>query len=72
MLAPSTRRHPTPESPVMATLPLPPPEDVLTSLPAKLSADLFAKSRPVSLAVDQSLFLPGDPSATGLMKVPSK
>jgi CRP/FNR family cyclic AMP-dependent transcriptional regulator len=59
----------------MATLPPPPPEDMLSALPAKLSRDLFAKARPVSLAADQSLFLPGDPSDgcyridEGLLKV---
>jgi len=58
----------------MATLPSP-PEHLLSALPAKLSADLFAKSRTVSLAADQSLFLPGDPSDgcyrldEGLLKV---
>jgi CRP/FNR family cyclic AMP-dependent transcriptional regulator len=59
----------------MATLPPPPPTDLLSALPAKLSADLFAKARTLSLAADQSLFLPGDPSDgcyridEGLLKV---
>jgi CRP/FNR family transcriptional regulator, cyclic AMP receptor protein len=59
----------------MATLPAPPTKDMLAALPAKLSAELFAKARLVSLAADQSLFLPGDPSDgcyridEGLLKV---
>jgi CRP/FNR family transcriptional regulator, cyclic AMP receptor protein len=58
----------------MATQP-PPADDVLSALPAKLSADLFAKGRTISLAADQTLFLPGDPSDgcyrvdDGLLKV---
>jgi CRP-like cAMP-binding protein len=58
----------------MATLP-PPPEDMLSALPATLSADLFAQARTVSLTADQTLFLPGDPSDgcyrldAGLLKV---
>jgi CRP-like cAMP-binding protein len=48
---------------------------MLSGLPAKLSTDLFAKARPLSLAAGQSLFLPGDPSDgcyridEGLLKV---
>ncbi len=59
----------------MATLPPPPNADVLSAIPAKLSSDLFAKARTLSLAADQSLFLPGDPSDgcyridEGLLKV---
>jgi CRP/FNR family transcriptional regulator, cyclic AMP receptor protein len=36
------------------------PTDVLSALPAELSARLFAKARPVSLAADETLFLAGD------------
>lgn len=37
-----------------------PPTDVLSALPAELSARLFAKARPVSLSADETLFLAGD------------
>jgi CRP-like cAMP-binding protein len=55
----------------------PPPrgDDVLSALPGKLFSKLFAKGRTVSLAADQTLFLPGDPSDgcyrldEGLLKV---
>src|SRR5258707_15038824 len=49
--------------------------NVLTGLPADLLGSLFAKGRPVSLASDQTLFLPGDPPEgcyrvdEGLLKV---
>lgn len=36
------------------------PSDVLSALPAALSAHLFAKARVVSLAADETLFLAGD------------
>src|SRR5437879_482192 len=38
-----------------------PAENVLTGLPADLLGSLFAKGRSLSLAGDQTLFLPGDP-----------
>jgi CRP/FNR family transcriptional regulator, cyclic AMP receptor protein len=38
-----------------------PSDNVLTGLPADLLGSLFAKGRSVSLAADQTLFLPGDP-----------
>jgi CRP/FNR family cyclic AMP-dependent transcriptional regulator len=34
--------------------------DVLSALPAELSARLFSKARPVSLSADETLFLAGD------------
>ncbi|HLH98963.1 MAG TPA: Crp/Fnr family transcriptional regulator [Xanthobacteraceae bacterium] len=58
----------------MASLPLP-SDNLLSALPTQLSADLFGKARTISLAADQSLFLPGDASDgcyrldTGLLKV---
>ena len=55
----------------------PPPhaDDMLSALPKKLFSELFAKGHAVSLATDQTLFLPGDPSDgcyrvdEGLLKV---
>lgn len=44
----------------MAKSPLP-PDNVLAALPAELQQGLFAKSRALSLAADQMLFLSGDP-----------
>jgi len=50
-------------------------DDVLSALPEKLFSELFAKGRTVSLAADQTLFLPGDASDgcyrldEGLLKV---
>lgn len=44
----------------MAKTPVPPPTDMLSALPAALSSRLFAKTRPVSLGADQTLFLAGD------------
>ncbi|MBX9777679.1 MAG: Crp/Fnr family transcriptional regulator [Xanthobacteraceae bacterium] len=38
----------------------PRPTDVLSALPAELSARLFSKARPVSLSADETLFLAGD------------
>jgi CRP-like cAMP-binding protein len=40
--------------------PPPRPTDVLSALPAQLSARLFAKARTVSLGADETLFLAGD------------
>lgn len=40
--------------------PLPAASNMLSALPAKLQAGLFAKARPVALAADQVLFLSGD------------
>jgi CRP/FNR family cyclic AMP-dependent transcriptional regulator len=40
--------------------PAPRPTDVLSALPAELSARLFSKARPVSLSADETLFLAGD------------
>ena len=40
--------------------PIPRPTDVLSALPAELSARLFAKARMVSLSADETLFLAGD------------
>ena len=42
------------------TKPQPRPTDVLSALPAELSARLFSKARPVSLSADETLFLAGD------------
>ena len=56
-------------------IPPPPADNVLSALPTKLSADLFAKGRVVSLDAGQALFLSGDPSDgcyrvdEGLLKV---
>jgi CRP/FNR family transcriptional regulator, cyclic AMP receptor protein len=38
----------------------PRPESLLAALPTELSQSLFAKTRPVSLAADQTLFMAGD------------
>jgi CRP/FNR family transcriptional regulator, cyclic AMP receptor protein len=52
-----------------------PSDNLLTGLPADLLGSLFAKGRSVSLASDQTLFLPGDPPEgcyrvdEGLLKV---
>src|SRR6187431_2187005 len=40
--------------------PQPRPTDVLSALPAELSARLFSRTRPVSLSADETLFLAGD------------
>ena len=40
--------------------PPPRPTDVLSALPAQLSARLFAKARMISLGADETLFLAGD------------
>lgn len=53
----------------------PPPADLLSALPTKLTSDLFAKGRTVMLAANRSLFLSGDRSDgcyrldEGLLKV---
>jgi CRP/FNR family transcriptional regulator, cyclic AMP receptor protein len=39
---------------------IPRPTDVLSALPAELSARLFSKARPISLSADETLFLAGD------------
>jgi CRP-like cAMP-binding protein len=39
---------------------VPGPESLLAALPTELSQSLFAKTRPVSLAADQTLFMAGD------------
>ena len=41
-------------------IPLPATSNLLSALPAKLQAGLFAKARPGALAADQVLFLSGD------------
>jgi CRP/FNR family transcriptional regulator, cyclic AMP receptor protein len=40
--------------------PIPPPESLLSALPAELSQRLFAKAITLALAADQTLFLAGD------------
>jgi CRP/FNR family cyclic AMP-dependent transcriptional regulator len=42
------------------TTPEPRPTDVLSALPAELSARLFTKARTVALSADETLFLAGD------------
>ena len=42
------------------TKPQPRPTDVISALPAELTSRLFAKTRLVSLAADETLFLAGD------------
>lgn len=57
------------------SIPAPAADHMLSGLPTNLFSNLFAKSRPVSLKVGQSLFLSGDPSDgcyrldEGLLKV---